>query len=241
MVLSGEAELFPLLYHWRVLPGRAAMPDEYIDIETVGASFGDDPAVRRRLQALADASSSLVLFFEFLPVPMRSWLAEDPMRKAALVERNLYEITGALARCELLHMDGHFDNLRTDGERIYLTDFGLATSRRFDLSSDERDFLRRNASHDRDYAAMRLVNWLVTAICGVPDQAGSPPVARNEYVARCAAGEIPNDVPSGIAAILARNAPAAARMNGFYWKLFAGDLSAKYPAPTLLPRREGPA
>ncbi|WP_228533354.1 hypothetical protein [Nocardia sp. BSTN01] len=130
---------------------------------------------------------------------------------------------------ELLHMDGHFGNLRTDMERIYLTDFGLGTSPKFDLSPAERDFVEQHATHDAAYAAMRLVNWLVTDICGVPTPPSGGPVARNEYVLRCAAGHIPDDVPPTVAEILTRHAPAAARMNAFYWKLFGGDLHTDYP------------
>ncbi|MEJ7689791.1 MAG: hypothetical protein WKF76_04815 [Nocardioidaceae bacterium] len=40
-------------------------------------------------------------------------------------------------------MDGHFGNMRTDGKRIYLSDFGLATSPRFDLSAAEHDFAQQ--------------------------------------------------------------------------------------------------
>lgn len=126
-------------------------------------------------------------------------------------------------------MDGHFGNLRVDGERICLVDFGLALSPSFDLSEAERDFARHNATHDAGYAAMVLVNWLVTAVCGVPVPANGGPVARNEYVQRCAAGQVPDDIPPAIAAILARHAPAAARLNSFYWRLFGGDLRAEYP------------
>jgi hypothetical protein len=32
-----------------------------------------------------------------------------------------------------------------------------------------------------------------------------------------------------VAAILSRHAPAAAKMNAFYWSLFDGDLHAEYP------------
>lgn len=76
---------------------------------------------------------------------------------------------------------------------------------------------------------MRLVNWLVTDVCGVsmPNMAGL--VARNEYVLQCAAGHIPGDVPPVVAAILTRQAPAAAKMNGFYWMLFDGEIHADYP------------
>jgi hypothetical protein len=126
-------------------------------------------------------------------------------------------------------MDGHFGNMRTDGERIYLSDFGLATSPHFDLSTVERDFAERHVAHDEGYAAMRLVNWLVTDVCGVPVPAEGGPVARNEYVVQCAAGHIPDDVPPVVAAILTRHAPAAAKMNAFYWRVFGGDIHAEYP------------
>lgn len=228
-VLAGGTESFPLLYHWRILPGRPPVAPEYADIDAAVAALDGSPAVRVRLESLAAASCSLVLFCEYLPYPLLDWLRDDPAGKAETVERQLSQIVGFLRGRELLHMDGHFGNLRTDGERIYLTDFGLATSPRFDLSSAERDFVRRNATHDAGYAAMRLVNWLVTAICGVPVPASGGPVARNEYVRRCAAGQIPDGVPPPVAAALARHARVAASMNSFYWKLFGGDVRAEYP------------
>jgi hypothetical protein len=82
-----------------------------------------------------------------------------------------------------------------------------------------------------DAGAVRLVNWLVTTVCGVPVPAGDRPVDRNTYVRRCANGDIPPDVPGTVAEILSRHAPAAARMNDFCWRLFDGDIEAAYPAP----------
>jgi hypothetical protein len=228
-ILTGQTESFPLLHHWRVLPGRPPIAAEHADIDATVARLGGSPAVRARLEALATASRSLVLFFEYIPHPLHPWLHDDPTSKADTVEQQLLQIVAFLRDRELLHMDGHFDNMRTDGTRIYLTDFGLATSARFDLSPTEQDFAQRNATHDAGYAAMRLVNWLVTAICGVTVPAGSGPAARNDYVLRCAAGNIPDDVPPAVSAILTRHAPAAAMMNSFYWKLFGGDVRAEYP------------
>jgi hypothetical protein len=227
--LAGETESFPLLHHWRVLPGRPPVAAEHADINTVVAALDNSPAVRARLEALAAASYSLVLFSEHIPQPLLGWLHDDPVSKAETVEQQLAHIVEVLRAHDLLHMDGHVGNMCTDGERIYLTDFGLATSPRFDLSADERDFARRNATHDAGYAAMRLVNWLVTTVCGVAVPADGIPTARNEYVLRCAAGHIPASVPPAVAAILARHAPAAASMNSFYWKQFGGDVHAVYP------------
>lgn len=213
-VLAGETSSFPLLHHWRVLPGRAPVAAEHADVDEVVATLGG--AVRPRFEALANATHSLVLFSEYVPHSLYDWLRDDPASKAALVEQQLTHIVAVLRDHELLHMDGHFGNLRTDGERLCLTDFGLVTSPRFDLSVAEHAFVRRNATHDADYASMRLVNWLATEVCGV-----SPvPAARNEFVAWCATGGVPPGVPGEITAILARHAPAAARANSLYWQLF---------------------
>jgi hypothetical protein len=227
-VLAGEAESFPLLYHWRVLPGRSAVASEHVDIDAVVAQFGGIPAVRVRLEELAGATASLVLFLEYVPHPLLDRL-NDPVSRAGTVERQLFEIVAFLRSSELLHMDGHFGNIRADADRLYLVDFGLATSPRFDLSNAERDFVARHVGHDADYAATRLVNWLVTSVCGGSMPAGGGPAARNAYVRRCASGDIPPDVPAAVAGILARHAPAAARMNDFHWRLFDGDIHAEYP------------
>ncbi|TDC43779.1 serine/threonine protein phosphatase [Micromonospora sp. KC213] len=227
-VLAGEAESFPLLHHWRVLPGRPPVAVEHLDIDAVVAQFGGNQGVRARFEARAGATASLVLFLEYLPDRLPRWLS-DPVGRAVVVERQLFEMVAFLRHREVLHMDGHFGNIRADDEQLYLVDFGLATSPRFHLSDAEREFAARNAGHDADYASMRLVNWLVTSVCGAPVPAGSGPVARNELVRRCATGDIPRAVPPPVADIIARHAPAAARMNDFCWRLFDGDLHAEYP------------
>lgn len=224
-VLTGRTTAFPLLFHWRVLPGRPPIPDEHADIDATVAALGNSDAVRGRLEALAAASCSLVLFQEYLPSPLRDRLSADPVGTAAMLERQLAGIVGVLREERLLHMDGHFGNMRFDQGRVCLTDFGLATSPRFELSPAEREFVSRNGSHDAGYATMVLVNWLVTAVCGP-----RVPAERNAYVRRCADGLVPEDVPPPVAAILARHAADAARMNDFYWSLFGGDVHAPYPS-----------
>src|SRR6266545_4923912 len=65
-VLTGQTEAFPLMYHWRILPGAAPLADEHADIERVVAYWGGSSAVRQRLHALAQASASVVLFLEYI-------------------------------------------------------------------------------------------------------------------------------------------------------------------------------
>jgi len=229
-VLAGEADSFPLLYHWRVLPGCPPVASEHRDVDAVVAQFGGAPSVRIRFEELAGAVSSLVLFLEYVPCPLPDWL-DDPVGRVESFERQLFEVVAFLRSRELLHMDGHFANMRADGDRMYLVDFGLATSPRFDLSNAERGFVAQHVGHDADYAAMQLVNWLVTTVCEVPVPVSGGPVARNLYVRRCASGDIPQGLPAAVAGILARHALAAARMNDFCWRLFDGDIHAKYPGP----------
>lgn len=74
-VLTGQSEAFPLMYHWRVLPGAAPPTDEHADIDRVVAYWGGSAAVRRRLHALVQASASVALFSEHLPQNLHDWLA----------------------------------------------------------------------------------------------------------------------------------------------------------------------
>ncbi|MFC8191026.1 serine/threonine protein phosphatase [Cellulomonas sp. NPDC057328] len=227
-LLAGETESFALLHHWRVLPGRPPVAAEHRDVEAVVAHFGGDPAVRTRLEELAGARSSLVLFLEHLPDPLVDRLDEYAASPETF-ERRLLEPVAFLRSRRLLHMDGHFANMRADDGHVYLVDLGLATSPLFDLSDAEQDFVADHVEHDADYAATRLVNWLVTTVCGVPMPASGFPAARDAYVRRCADGDVPRDLPADVASLLARHAPAAARMNDFHRRLFDGDVHARYP------------
>lgn len=112
-------------------------------------------------------------------------------------------------------------------------DLGLATSPRFELSRDESEFVVRNMSHDLCYALTRLVNWLVTHVCGVPDPASGGPGDRNEYIRRWAAGAEPSGVPVGAAEIIGRYAPVAVVINDFYWDLFGDSRATPYPVEEI--------
>jgi hypothetical protein len=91
-VLAGETQAFPILYHWRVLPGRSPVAAEHADIDAAVTALGGSPAVRARLEALAAATCSLVLFCEYIPHPVTNWLRRNAADKAVAVERQLFEI-----------------------------------------------------------------------------------------------------------------------------------------------------
>lgn len=66
----------------------------------------------------------------------------------------------------LLHFDAHFQNILTDGRRLYFADYGLALSSQFDLSPSETSFFELHRTYDRCYTRSWLVNWLITALYG---------------------------------------------------------------------------
>jgi hypothetical protein len=239
-VLTKQSEAFPLMYHWRVLPGAPPLADELADIERAVEYWGGSAAVRRRLHALAQASASVVLFLEYIPQNLDAWLTSqlavgpDAITAAcAMVQQRLQTDVAFMNTNGLLHFDAHFRNILTDGHRLYLADLGLATSPQFDLSTGERDFIALNASHDAGYVVRELLNWIVAKIVGIPDPDSGGPVERYDYIRSCAAGAPPADAPKPVAELISRYAPVAAIMNDFYWNVFGVSRTTPYPAQEM--------
>ncbi|MFC9242832.1 protein kinase family protein [Streptomyces sp. NPDC057136] len=229
-VRAGEYEGFPLMYHWRVLPDSTPLPEELADVERAVAYWGGGSQVRRRIEALQQSSASVALFLEYIPQNLHRWLGrqmdvggEAADRACTMVERDLEAGTSFMNSRGLLHFDAHFENILTDGRRLFFTDFGLALSSRFELSQEEADFFDRHQTYDRCYTASYLVNWLVTALHGHGRD------DREAQVRAYAQGERPTGNPEVAAAILARHAPLAAVMADFFRKLQYESRETPYP------------
>lgn len=233
-VLGGQNQGFPMMFHWRVLPDTTMLPEELADVERAVAYWGGGLEVRRRIEALQQSSASLVLFLEYIPRTLHAWLTEQVQadeersdRALALVERELKAGTSFMNARGLVHFDAHFQNILTDGKRLYFTDFGLALSRRFDLSQAETRFLLLHRTYDHCYTVSWLVNWLITALYGNE---------RNERLAlirACADGEEPQAGSPGARAILSRHAPLAAVLTDFYLKIQDESRETPYPLEAL--------
>ena len=232
-VLAAEHEGFPLMYHWRVLPDSTALPEELADIERAVAYWGGGSQVRRRIQALQQSSASVALFLEYIPQNLHQWLGtqvgaggETANRACAMAERELAAGISFMNSRGLLHFDAHFENVLTDGQRLYFADYGLAISSGFELSQDEANFFDRHQAYDRCYTATYLVNWLVTALYGYQreDQEG-----RYALVRAYAEGRHPTGIPKEPAAILARHAPIAAVISDFNRKFRRQSRETPYP------------
>ncbi|BCL25355.1 protein kinase family protein [Streptomyces aurantiacus] len=240
-VLSAEHEGFPLMYHWRVLPDATPLPEELADVERAAAYWGGGSRVRRRIQALQQSSASVALFLEYIPQNLHQWLGtqvetgdeaggEAADRACAMVERELAAGTSFMNSRGLLHFDAHFENILTDGRRLYFTDYGLAVSSGFELSRDEGDFFDRHEAYDRCYTATYLVNWLVTALCGFrpEDRDG-----RYALIRAYAEGKHPAGIPEGAAALIARHAPIAALISDFNRTFQRRSRQTPYPVEEI--------
>ncbi|MBS2536141.1 hypothetical protein KGQ20_25590 [Catenulispora sp. NF23] len=229
-VLAGDHDGFPLMYHWRVLPDSAPLPEELADVEATVAFWGGGAEVRRRIEELRDSSASIALFLEYIPQNVFQWLHEQLAaggeaadRACALVDRDLAAGISFMNSHGLLHFDAHFQNLLTDGSRLYVADYGLAISSRFELAKDETAFFERHHDYDRRYAAMYYAQWLVAEFSGVKSE------DRGARLRAYAQGEVPTGIPATAAAILTRDAPTAVVMADFVRALLRESRQAPYP------------
>ena len=140
-VLEEVIATFPLMYHYRVMPFSGQCVD--VEIER----WGNHPNVRNYVLDRVNASYELVLFLEYIPYVLEAWLWENPNQ----LQNSLDQIgkTIAFLRTKgIIHFDAHFRNILTDGEQVYLTDFGLVLDKHFALTKDEEDFFERNTFYD---------------------------------------------------------------------------------------------
>jgi serine/threonine protein kinase len=145
-IASGNSEAcanFPLMYHYRMLPLAKECSDSEIDIER----WGNHANVKKYVLDRANARYELVLFLEYIPYVLETWLQENPNQ----LEKTLNGLWRAIAFLRtkgIIHFDAHFRNILTDGEQVYLTDFGLALDKSFALTEEEEIFFEQNSLYD---------------------------------------------------------------------------------------------
>lgn len=147
-VLSGGTSAFPLLYHHRVIP-RLSEPveidqkelDDYVEY------WGSSENLRSYLLDRSEAEYELVLFLEHLPNPLNDWLIANP-DKTPWVFEEVFKTIAFLSKNDVIHCDINLWNMLTDGEEVFLTDFGLTLDKQFDLSKEEQKFFETNSFAD---------------------------------------------------------------------------------------------
>jgi hypothetical protein len=147
-ILEGTIATFPLMYHYRIVPfsGRRADVDRS-HLKSYVESWGNSASAGNYVLDRANANYELVLFLEYIPHVLETWLRENPNK----LQKPLDELrmTIAFLRTKgIIHFDAHFRNILTDGEQVYLTDFGLVLDKSFTLTKEEEAFFKRNTLYD---------------------------------------------------------------------------------------------
>lgn len=229
-VIAGECPNFPLMYHWRVLDAQESDPNEKLERDSVYLNGFTE--VRARLQAMQNASSSLLIFMEYFPHNVHQWfsqaISKDKQTAEAacmMVEENLKTITSFINSRGMLHFDAHFWNMLTDGEQLYFSDFGLAISSEFSLSKNEKAFFKQHHRYDQCYTLTHLVKWLLIELFGE----GNWWAVLHEY----AKGNTQETLLLSISVVVTRYAPICIVMTNFFEALKSAPATTPYPVDEL--------
>lgn len=147
-VLEGAIATFPLMYHYRIMPFSMRRAD--VDRERLKAYveyWGNSANIGNYVLDRAIANYELVLFLEYIPHVLETWLRENPNKLQQPLDE-LRRTIDFLRTKGIIHFDAHFQNVLTDGEQIYLTDFGLVLDKSFALTKDEESFFEQNTFYD---------------------------------------------------------------------------------------------
>lgn len=147
-VLEGAIASFPLMYHYRIIPFFGQRGD--IDMENYTSFveyWGNNANIGNYVLDRANANYELILFLEYIPHVLATWLQEKPNKLQKSLDE-LHKTITFLRRKGIIHFDAHFYNTLTDGKRTYLTDFGLVLDKSFLLTKDEESFFKQNQFYD---------------------------------------------------------------------------------------------
>jgi hypothetical protein len=231
-VLSESSGNFPMLYHWRILPQTQAEPFndvELKDLESQVEFWGGSSAVRKRLQDLHSSSACIVLFLEYFPTTLFTWLGTQLSvggAKAELVvsflDEELRQLCNFTSSRGFVHFDNHFKNILTGG-RIALSDCGLALSQDFALSEIEIEFLNMHRTYDRCSTITNLVHFVIQTVFGSGDW--------EKRLQECVNGDNSKVEALGpsVADTIKRYAPIAQAMATFHHQLRSATHSTTYP------------
>lgn len=147
-VLEGVVENFPLLYHHRVIPylGEQAQLDMekhkgFVRYWNNNKQIGQYQVDRTK------AKYEVLMFFEHIPYQLGHWFGKH-MDQVDMVIDGMKDTISYLVKNDVIHFDCHWGNIMTDGEKVYLADFGLVLEKRFGLTKREQDFFSANKYYD---------------------------------------------------------------------------------------------
>ncbi len=146
-VLEGASPSYPLLLHHRVTERTETHGPAEDRTQDYVKRWNGSRAVGNFMRARVDAKQEVWLVLEHLPYRMSEWMMANQDRVEEVIDE-LFAAISRLGHNGMVHFDAHFGNVLTDGETVYVSDFGLLNDANFDLTKPERDFLARHRHYD---------------------------------------------------------------------------------------------
>jgi serine/threonine protein kinase len=171
-VLDGAIDTFPLMYHYRIMPFSGwrvdvdmAQHQKYVEY------WGNNTNIGNYVLGRTKANYELVLFLEYVPYVLATWLQERHGQCQQPLA-DLFKTVDFLRGQGIVHFDAHFNNVLTDGDRAYLTDFGLVLDRSFSLTKEEKKFYGQHVFYDYGLVLWNLgdVISLIYSSCSERDR-----------------------------------------------------------------------
>ena len=139
-VLNDDIENFPLLYHYRIIKNVTPF-DNFAnndELDKYVKKWNDDKNIKNYAVARNASEYDIVLFLEYFPYILHDWLNPDVKQIESYISQ-MTKTIDYLNNHNIIHFDANSRNVLSDGEKIYLTDFGLVLDLSFNLTKQEKD------------------------------------------------------------------------------------------------------
>jgi serine/threonine protein kinase len=171
-VLDGVIDTFPLMYHYRIMPFSGWRVDvDMAQHQKYVAYWGSNANIGNYVWGRTQASYELVLCLEYVPDVLATWL-QNHAGQCQQPMTDLFKTVDFLSGQGIIHFDAHFNNVLTDGDRAYLTDFGLVLDRNFSLTKEEKNFFDQHVCYDYGVilSSLGAVISSLYDLCSEPDR-----------------------------------------------------------------------
>lgn len=151
-VLSGECESFPLMHHYRIVkkgrPLKKLTKKQRVQQDGYIKYWGGSKNIDNYITQRKLCEYQIVIFLEYIPHSFYRFLKKNlnkvkPLNDKAIKGFNFLNKKG------ITHFDAHFGNVLTNGTDVYITDFGLALDKDFNLTEKELEFLKDHKKYDQ--------------------------------------------------------------------------------------------
>lgn len=180
-VLEGDSPNFPMLVHHRVMPRPATNPPDEALIARYVKHWNGRRSVGDFMRDRAEARQEMWLVLEHVPHVMSDWIMTNQDQAGGVVDQ-LCAAISLMRRRGMVHFDAHFGNVLTDGETVYLADFGLLNDSNFDLTKPERSFLARHSHYDYGEAIFAMGLASMWALWSHPEESRAKVLRRYEWL-----------------------------------------------------------